>query len=210
LEPEPGEFFVTFVDAVDCEQFADVIVACSDQELIDKLFNKDSCLGGNINIDLMPPGEGYRTYSVFELCLPVSLRDSLAQVFDRASKMVQAEVSYCDTNARRSNGSIDHKEPIPKTEWDGHYVCPVPGVDQLEPGSLVKLIFHATAPVHATEKMWVRVTTIDDEDVTGTVDSYPAALTNLHHGDTVHFHKSHILRVAPPQKQEEMRNAMLN
>jgi hypothetical protein len=211
LEPEtdPGEFFVNFHSAEDCEEFADLIVACADKELIDKLFAKDGSLSGSFGIEMTNDEDDYRTFTVMEMCLPIALRDDLTKLFEATKKIVEAEVSYCDSNGRRSNGSIP-EETVPKSEWDGHIFAAVPGVDHLRPGSLVKLSFHASKPAHIVERLWVKVVSLDDDELTGTVDVHPAALTNLHRGDTVKFNRFQILRVMPPKKQAEMRNMALN
>ena len=211
LEPDsdPPEFYVSFNDSSDCEQFADLIVACAEKPVLERLFKGDGCLTGSFSIEMINNEDDYRTMTVMEMCLPVSSKDDLANLFDGASKLVDAEVAYCDSGARRSNGTI-HDDVVPKSEWDGHIFSDVPGVDSLQPGELVKLVFHATKPAHITERLWVKVTVVDEDDVTGTVDNHPASLTNLHRGDTVHFKRWHVMRVAPPKKQAEMRNSTLN
>lgn len=211
LEPKDDEFYMVFADTDDCERFADVIVACGSKELIGTLFgaSNDKVLQGCFSIDQSEGEDPCRVVVAMELALPMGLRDALTEVFDGAAKMVDAEVDYCDPAARRSNGSITHKTPIPQTEWDGHYVSAVNGVEGLEAGSIVKVTFHAQKPVHATERLWVKVEKVIDDDVYGTVDSHPAAMTNLHRGDKVHFLKIHILHVidGPAHTEDRM---MLN
>jgi len=211
LEPEPEEFYITFSDTSDCEQFADLIVACAEKDLLARLFGKNGCLEGSFSIETSPETDkdDYRILTVMEMCLPVACRDELPKLFQNTSKLVDADVSYCDSNARRSSGTIG-PETIPKSEWDGHIFSYVPGVDSLSAGEHVKLTFHASKPAHIMERLWVKVTVVDDDDVTGTVDNHPASLTNLHQGDTVHFKKWQIMRVAPARKQAEVRNMTLN
>ena len=203
------EVCVAFGSAGDCERFADVIVACASKELTERLFGNTECLSGNFFIDVTEDNDECRTFTTMELFLPRSIKDELLTMFSATAKLVEAEVTYCDNASRRSTGTMD-PEVIPKTEWDGHFVSNVPGSDEIGPGSIVKVIFHATNPIHAQERLWIRVTMVDEDEITGTVDNHPASLTNVHHGETVHFRRHNIIRVAPPQKQTEIQKAALN
>ena len=211
LEPSDNEFYIAFGNPHDCERFADMVVACSDKGLIDQLFGSTKCVTGSFSVDIADDDDR-RTVTTLEVCLPMSSRDELTKSLQRASKLVEAEVSYCESNARRSNGTIDHEDAVPKSEWDGHIFSYVAGVDNLSPGDLVKLQFHAEKPIHLMERLWIRVTDVDEDDdeVTGTINVHPAALTNLHHGDVIHFRKHQIMRVAPPRHPQATRDVTLN
>jgi hypothetical protein len=212
LEPEDGQFFVVFGSSEDSETFADLIAACADETLLKQVYpdGNDGLIDGIIHIGVTDTDVDSRTMTTVQLGLPISVRDALAELFEKTSQLVQSDVSYCDSSARRSNGTITHEGEVPKSEWDGHIFSCVPGVETLTPGEMVKLSFHALKPNHITERLWVRVTSVDEDECTGTVDDHPAALTNLHRGDTVHFHKHQILHVAPPRPQSMTSNVALN
>lgn len=212
LEPADNEFYIAFDNPHDCERFADLVIACSDKELIDRLFGNNKCLTGNFSIDMADAEDDRRITTIMEVCLPISVRDDLTKSLQRASKLIEADVSYCESNARRSNGTLSHEDAVPKSEWDGHIFSYVSGVDNLAPGDLVKIQLHAEKPIHLMERLWIRVTAVDDDDdeVTGVVNVHPASLTNLHHGDVIHFRKHQIMRVAPPRNPATTRNVVLN
>ena len=82
------------------------------------------------------------------------------------------------------------------------------------PGDLVKIIFESIPPSDAwdAERMWVIVTAIDGDSLTGTLDNQPRDMPQLKHGDVVHFQRGHIIdidwaedRAVPPPSAPERR-----
>lgn len=73
--------------------------------------------------------------------------------------------------------------------------------DNLQVGTYVKLLFRFQAEDaerrnFATERMWVRVTDVDDDEYyLGTLENDPEHEGTLKCGDTIHFHPLHVMQV---------------
>lgn len=82
------------------------------------------------------------------------------------------------------------------------------------PGDIVKIIFESIppSPEWGAERMWVIVTKVDGDNLTGTLDNEPADMPQLKHGDIVQFQRGHIIdidwaddRAVPPPAAPERR-----
>lgn len=65
------------------------------------------------------------------------------------------------------------------------------------PGDLVKIIFESIPPSAewGAERMWVIVTGVDGDELTGTLDNEPADIPQLKPGDVVQFQRGHIIDI---------------
>lgn len=66
---------------------------------------------------------------------------------------------------------------------------------QVEPGSIVKLIFHQSDGWG--ERMWVRVEKIRGGRLVGRLDNDPLGFPRLHYGDRIKFRRKHIIDIHP-------------
>jgi hypothetical protein len=82
------------------------------------------------------------------------------------------------------------------------------------PGDLVKITFESIPPSAewGAERMWVIVTGVDGDVLTGTLDNEPADIPQLKPGDVVRFQRGHIIdidwaddRAIPPPPAPERR-----
>lgn len=69
-------------------------------------------------------------------------------------------------------------------------------IDMLQPGDVVKLIFHCdngNPDDYSAERMWVRITEVEGDDFRGVLDSEPVNIPDLHTGDEIDFASYHII-----------------
>ncbi len=83
---------------------------------------------------------------------------------------------------------------------DAPYTFYLPSENELlsvAPGDLVKIIFESIppSPQWDAERMWVIVTKVEGEELTGTLDNEPADIPQLKAGDIVQFQRWHIIDI---------------
>lgn len=83
---------------------------------------------------------------------------------------------------------------------DAPYTFYLPSENELlsvAPGDLVKIIFESIPPSAewGAERMWVIVTGVDGDELTGTLDNEPADMPQLKPGDIVQFKRGHIIDI---------------
>lgn len=117
---------------------------------------------------------------------------------------------------RRWFGRYEIDDPRPIAE-SAPYTFFLPSENEvlaLEPGDLAKIVFRSIPPGREwdAERMWVLITAVDGEDLTGTLDNHPSDMPQLSTGDEVRFRRSHVIaldwgeeRSVPPPPQAEHR-----
>jgi hypothetical protein len=78
---------------------------------------------------------------------------------------------------------------------DAPYTFFLPSAEQLAavaPGDHVKIVVRSRLPDREwdAERMWVKVTAVDGDSVTGDLDNEPFDIPGLHSGETLHFPRS--------------------
>ncbi len=109
---------------------------------------------------------------------------------------------------------IDDPRPIAA---GAPYTYHLPSENELlavAPDDIVKIIFESIPPSDEwdAEHMWVIVTAVDGDQMTGTLDNRPSDMPQLKHGDVVRFQRWHIIdidwagdRAVPPPPAPERR-----
>lgn len=75
----------------------------------------------------------------------------------------------------------------------------------IEPGDTVKLIFRGkpAGRQYDAERMWVMVTEVNEEDLTGTLENSPFDMPQIKSGDVVHFKRWHIIQTEWANTEKE-------
>lgn len=103
--------------------------------------------------------------------------------------------------------SIEDPRIIAKEAPYTFYIPSAKRLSLVQPADGVKLIFRSVPPsdLWNAERMWVRVTDVDGENITGELDSKPKDLPQLKIGDVIQFKSWQIIDIAwsDPSKEAQ-------
>ncbi|GAA0335868.1 DUF2185 domain-containing protein [Sphingomonas oligophenolica] len=117
---------------------------------------------------------------------------------------------------RRWFGRYEIDDPRPIAEG-APYTYFLPGENELlalAPGDLAKIVFRSIPPgrIWQAERMWVAITSVDRDWLTGTLDNHPSDMPQLEAGDVVKFRRSDVIdiiwdeaRMTPPPPAAQRR-----
>ena len=119
---------------------------------------------------------------------------------------------------------LDDPRPI-AAEAPYTFYLPSPAeIAAVAPGDLVQLIFRSLAPnpKWGAERMWVRVQSVDGDQLEGSLDTEPDAMPGVSLGDHVRFERHNIISIIwsddraeepprpPPPKREYLERCMVD
>jgi hypothetical protein len=87
---------------------------------------------------------------------------------------------------------VESHEKFPETFW----IPPAEIKAAIEPGYSVRLAFDVRGV--GGERMWVRVTGVEGDQLVGELKNSPLGIPRLYMGDEIKFNRDHILDVHPP------------
>lgn len=207
-EGHPEYFTVVLPDSETCIDLATLVVTGAPDSLRESFLSDDWAMHGSFSIHPEDEEQNGPPLTCFmHLDFPMELLSEVTKSLEAHGDYVPiSQSTFGDVTA--SDGSLLDPSTVPRALWDGSFVPPVPGIDKVVPGVHVRLGFAAADPATHAERVWVRVTSVGERSLEGTLTAAPLTMSNLTYGDSVTFRPQDVLEVSleVPESSRELLN----
>lgn len=200
---EDGQTFSVVSGSIDAiTDLTSIVANMAEDELMEKVFDGDDSIQGHFVVTKLDEDEEEVGVNfLYFLEIPFAAEPDLSDLLEVTARQMPHPSDEPSFNSPNSN-----LKDIPACTWDGTFSPLVTGISDIASGTEVKVAFHSVEPVQAIERMWVMVTDIDGDEVTGFLNNRPVIMTNLKMGDTIKISRHHILEVRSPNDKRQFLN----